>query len=155
MQGDTAPRPPARCRLSQPGQKTWKSRTFGLIKSSCPCFSPAVSVTETWSIRGRPAFNCPSSTPRHGTGGSSHTTRQTSDGTDGCPRASLCQSPRALAGRQAGDPRRLGARRCPELPQLRAQKQGPCSSSDTPRNGFLPFEGQVTPKQQLPPKGGG
>lgn len=118
VQEDTAPRPPACCHLTQPGQKTWKSHTFGLFKSSCPCFFPTVSVTETWSIRRRLAFNCPLSTPRDGTGGSSHTIRQTSDGTDGCPRASLCQSPRALAGRQAGagDPCRLGAHRCPELP---------------------------------------
>ena len=44
VQEGTAPRPPACCCLTQPGRKTWKSRTFGLIKSSCPCPSSLQAV---------------------------------------------------------------------------------------------------------------
>ena len=151
VQEGTAPRPPACCCLTQPGRKTWKSRTFGLIKSSCPCFFLAVSITESWSIWRRPAFNCSSSTHWDGTGSSSHTIRQTSNRTDGCPRA-VTVPVTSGAGRQAGagDPHGLGAHRCPELsPARRAEMETP-GSSDAPANGFLPFEGQVTAKQQLP-----
>ena len=101
VQEDTAPRPPARCCLTQPGRKTWKSRTFGLIKAACPCFFLTVSIAETWSIWRRLAFNCPLSTHGDSTGGSSHTIRQTSDGTDGCPTA-VTVPVTSGAGRQAG-----------------------------------------------------
>lgn len=152
VQEGTAPRPPARCCLTQPGRKTWKSHTFGLIKPSCPCFFLAVSISESWSIWRRPAFNCPLSTHCDGTGGSSHTIRQTSDGTDGCPRA-VTVPVTSGAGRQAraGDLHELGAHRCPELsPAQRAETETP-GSSDTPANGFLPSEGQVTPKAATSP----
>ena len=152
VQEGTAPRPPARCCLTQPGRKTWKSHTFGLIKPSCPCFFLAVSISESWSIWRRPAFNCPLSTHCDGTGGSSHTIRQTSDGTDGCPRA-VTVPVTSGAGRQAraGDLHELGAHRCPELsPAQRAETETP-GSSDTPTNGFLPSEGQVTPKAATSP----
>lgn len=73
--------------LTQWGQRTWRSHSSGLIKFSRLCFFLVGSVAEPRSIWRRPAFNCPLSTHWDGSRRSSHTIRQMSDRTDGCPKA--------------------------------------------------------------------
>lgn len=55
------------------------SLTVGLLGFSQPCLFLPGSITETWSIWRRPAFNCPLSTHCDSARHSSHTIRQMSD----------------------------------------------------------------------------